>query len=465
MGVRRVILAGLVTSAAIVTGTGVSTATPATLSISSTTQPLSARAPNLNSLAVVGAAQGAPFDGAATPYSLAAQFMGSDESASLPTKSPAGQQATLPDPTTSEESRANEVSAAVAAIVSEMPGFGGIWVDEKGITHVAMQQGKAGNVKAALGDRFNGEYLAEEVKFAYADLVSRRDSISKQLDSLETQGLDLLEWGPDEKNNTVWISLRNYSAEKADLARKVLGEDTIVKEATVPGDENDLFSRTDDYAPYSGGIYLGRANDPYPRCTSGMPILINGGRYLVSAAHCYDSAFGGQFPSDVYNGGAKIGRANWADFTQYGTDAAVITAPASFTLFRTETSFTSIDKVHWNSLVGQTVCAGGAFSGEKCALPVIAVNYCSSYYQTRITCGVSTAGKDGAEAAGHGDSGGPMYILSPYKRVSGIIVAAASPQFTCSRRGPVPPGSVRTCSSYIRFQTASSILSHWGTTM
>lgn len=124
-----------------------------------------------------------------------------------------------------------------------------------------------------------------------------------------------------------------------------------------------------------------------------MPIVINGNRYLVSAAHCYDPKLGGVFPSDVYNGGVNIGRSNWADFSQNGVDAAVITAPASFTLYRTETSFVGIDNVPWNSLVGQTICAGGAFSGERCALPVIAVNYCSSYYPDRITCGVSTAGK------------------------------------------------------------------------
>ena len=171
-----------------------------------------------------------------------------DPDTSLPTKSPNGPPVTLPDPTTDEETRVNEESNAIAAIVSGIQGFGGIWVDEAGITHVAVQHGKAGDFANALEGRPKGEHVLDEVDFSYNDLVSRGNSISEQLGTLKTHGLDLLEWGPDEKNNTVWISLRNYTEEKAHLARKVLGEDIIVRPATVAGDENDLFSGTRDYA-------------------------------------------------------------------------------------------------------------------------------------------------------------------------------------------------------------------------
>ena len=172
----------------------------------------------------------------------------SDPDISLPTKSPTGPPVTLPDPTTDEETRVNEESNAIAAIVSGMQGFGGIWVDEAGITHVAVQNGKAADFANALEGRPTGEHVLDEVNYSYNDLVSHGNSISEQMGTLKTHGLDLLEWGPDEKNNTVWISLRNYTEEKANLARKVLGEDIIVRPATVAGDENDLFSRTRDYA-------------------------------------------------------------------------------------------------------------------------------------------------------------------------------------------------------------------------
>lgn len=370
------------------------------------------------------------------------------------------------DPTTALEAKANEVSSTINDAVSKLPGFGGIWVDEAGITHIITLPGSADDTLAAIGDRFAGQYVVEDGENTYGDLVARRNSISGMIGELKRQGLDMLEWGPDEQQNTMWISLIKYTPEKADLARKLLGQDIVVEQAMTDGGPDDLFSRVNDTSPYSAGIFLyPAASNQYPYCTSGMPIYKNSVRYLVSAAHCYDPAFGAPFPDNVYNGGSFIGVANWADFTNNGTDSAIVSAPGSFTLYRTSSSYTSIGTTPWNSLVGQTVCAGGAFTGEKCSLPVIKVNYCSTYYGYRITCGVSTAGAGGAEAGGHGDSGGPMYILAPSQKVSGIIVAAASPQFTCTTQGPVLPGSVRTCSDYVRFQTAASILSHWGTTM
>jgi hypothetical protein len=223
----RSLLSGLGFSAVVLTGLSAAASTAQT--------PTTVQPPSL----VV--TQGSTAAAAALPV---IQATTSDTGTSLPTKSPTGPPVTLPDPTTNEENRANAESNAIAAIVSEMPGFGGIWVDEAGITHVAVQHGKAGDFANALQKRPKGEHVLEEVDSSYNDLVSRRNSILEQIGTLKTQGLDLLEWGPDEKNNAVWVSLRNYTKEKANLARKVLGEDIIVRPATVAGDENDLFFRT-----------------------------------------------------------------------------------------------------------------------------------------------------------------------------------------------------------------------------
>ena len=223
----RSLLSGLGFSAVVLTGLSAAASTAQT--------PITVQPPSL----VV--TQGSTAAAAALPV---IQATTSDTGTGLPTKSPTGPPVTLPDPTTNEENRANAESNAIAAIVSEMPGFGGIWVDEAGITHVAVQHGKAGDFANALQKRPKGEHVLEEVDSSYNDLVSRRNSILEQIGTLKTQGLDLLEWGPDEKNNAVWVSLRNYTKEKANLARKVLGEDIIVSPATVAGDENDLFFRT-----------------------------------------------------------------------------------------------------------------------------------------------------------------------------------------------------------------------------
>ncbi|MFC7848661.1 hypothetical protein ACFUTU_09320 [Arthrobacter sp. NPDC057388] len=157
-----------------------------------------------------------------------------------------------------EGNRANEESNAIAAIVSEMPGFGGIWVDKAGITHVAVQHGKTRDFAKALEEHPTGQHVLDEVEFSYNDLASRVNSISKHMGVLKALGLNLLEWGPDEKKNTVWISLRDYSEEKAARARKILGEDILVSAATVAADKNDLFSRAGDYPRLSDGMYRGR---------------------------------------------------------------------------------------------------------------------------------------------------------------------------------------------------------------
>jgi hypothetical protein len=231
MAGHRFLLSRLVFSAVLLTGTSAPSSTAQT--------PTFAQPPSLV------ASQGSTA-AAALP---AIQDATSDPDISLPTKLPTGSPVTLPDPATDEENRANEESNAIAAIVSGMPGFGGIWVDAAGITHVAVQHGKAQDFAKALEERPMGEHVIDEVEFSYNDLVSRTNSISEQMGTLKTHGLYLLEWGPDEKNNTVWISLRDYTEEKADLAREVLGEDINVRPATVESDENDLFSRTCHYAP------------------------------------------------------------------------------------------------------------------------------------------------------------------------------------------------------------------------
>lgn len=375
--------------------------------------------------------------------------------------------AVLPDPTPKEQRRANEVSEAILDAVSGLRGYGGMWIDSSGLTHVAAQSAWVEAIRSTIGQQFEGEFTVDVVDYSYADLVARRDAISLALPELEAQGPDVVDWGPDEARNSIWVSLRSVSDENVRLVRAALGKDVSIEQALTTGGKEDLFSRSNDTSPYSGGIYTAPLSSVYPTCSSGFPIVINGTRYLTTAGHCYDAAAGGSgFPSNVYNGGAYMGRANWLDTSNYGVDTSIITAQGDFSLYRTSTSIVGYSSTPWTSVAGQTICSGGAFSGERCALPVIRVNYCSDYYYddgSRFTCGVATAGKDGAQAAGHGDSGGPMYILSPSARVAGMVSAAASPQYLCSVQGPGQ--SVRTCSDYVRFQTVGSILDHWGTTM
>lgn len=104
-----------------------------------------------------------------------------------------------------------------------------------------MQRGTSGAALKALGERFKDEYVIETVKYSYRDLVVRRDAISPQVSSLKKQGLDLMEWGPDEAHNTVRIALLGYTPGKAALAKKILGADIIVTPSMATGGANELF--------------------------------------------------------------------------------------------------------------------------------------------------------------------------------------------------------------------------------
>ena len=100
---------------------------------------------------------------------------------------------------------ANAVSGGISELVSRLPGFGGLWVDDAGLTHLAVQSDHAPEIIHVLGRQFHDEYVLDIVDHSYSDLVARRDAITAQIDSLGIQGLELVQWGQDEAHNTVWI--------------------------------------------------------------------------------------------------------------------------------------------------------------------------------------------------------------------------------------------------------------------
>lgn len=161
---------------------------------------------------------------------LASAFVGVADAAGIPS-GPAPQ-----------ASAVYTVSGAVGTAVWGLPGFAGVWVDESGMILVAMQQGHQGEVADAMGNSFQGQYVVQGVVKSYADLVAGRDAISALVAALKLRGLELTQWGPDEVHNTVQVSIRGYTREKAALAREILGDDVIVTADTTEGGIKDLFS-------------------------------------------------------------------------------------------------------------------------------------------------------------------------------------------------------------------------------
>lgn len=158
--------------------------------------------------------------------------------ATLPTGAPEDS----PNPVNDADARAMEVSGAIGDLTRELAGFAGLWVDDAGLVHLAVQHGHAGEFVRTLGDQFTGEFAMVEVEHSYQDLVARRDLISPQVASLKELGLRLAEWGPDEVNNTVRVSLIDYTEAKAGLLRKMLGQDILVGPSLTNGAVSEIFS-------------------------------------------------------------------------------------------------------------------------------------------------------------------------------------------------------------------------------
>lgn len=135
----------------------------------------------------------------------------------------------------------NQTSNAMMEFVSGMPGYGGIWLDESGMIHIASTADAMAQITDVLGSQFHGEYVIDAVEYSYTELIQRRDSISINYESLKDQGINLHEWGPDARNNTIWVSILDFSEESKALAHQKLGTDIIVRAASTNNDGGDLF--------------------------------------------------------------------------------------------------------------------------------------------------------------------------------------------------------------------------------
>ncbi|MFI7491195.1 hypothetical protein ACIBXA_22690 [Micromonospora echinaurantiaca] len=332
--------------------------------------------------------------------------------------------------------------------------YAGHWVDPDGRVHVSYQGRAAAAASAAAVRSISGDVVVHEgARYTYRELVDRRDKVSDHVAALRQAGIRLVEWGPHESTNTLRLGVVDPSEATVRTLRDRFGADIEIEEVPEPEKDALFLSRWDDFSPWSAGAEL---NDGYSSCTIGPGIRRNGVNYFLTAAHCFANG------AYLYNGSEYVGRKNWIDTRDRGTDTAIVTGTGSATMFRTDTTLQAMSATPWTSAEGSGVCFNGAYSGEVCGgLTVIKTNYCTDI-TGRLTCGTATAGKDGVAAAGHGDSGGPVHIVSPRWAYAGTIVGAASPQFVCPRNNQ---GGTRTCSSWVRFQMIGPVLSYWNATL
>lgn len=306
--------------------------------------------------------------------------------------------------------------------------------------------------------RYSLEYLERRMAevFAAADQLSDADSRIVTIDANETK--NSLEVGVD---GPITSTLRDRIARYA--------PDTPLE--LVPGPPSDsgsgespdlALSRVDDDVEWSSGTHIWNSFTGQP-CSSGPGVKIGSARYMVTAAHCASGT--GQMIQqghvNVLGTLQTVGTV--ANRPASNLDAMLVNATTGPTMFRSWYSFVAVSSLPWESLTGQTVCTGGAYSGERCNIKVYGTNFCD---KDQNKCGLTLAiREDGGIAAGKGDSGGPVYILAPGTRYSGIVTATQDEAyyFYCT---DYPSGRLeRLCTWKIYFTRIQNTLGYFGASL
>jgi hypothetical protein len=318
------------------------------------------------------------------------------------------------------------------------------------------------------------------VPYAMDTLMAVRDRLADQADALSKRGVELVSWGPDVLTNTVRVVVTDDSAAVRSLLRDTFGPAIRVARGRAPV---KVASRLNDTVPWDGGVFT--TMDNAEDCTAGPPVYkpSTGVIYLLSAGHCYlqDQATSGltgyiyrtfQGSRAIPSGISPLMGYAAAEQVQNGYDAALIAAPASSHDWRTglanATTTPTRQVSAQGSVVGASVCASGAFSGERCGAIVRYVNQDTRSFGGFVQVNMVAAENPNVAIVGPGDSGGPVYQVHANGLVmTGMIIAKGDDSmdpFPVSLLCPQNDQGNRgtTCSDVVWYHDLPSLMNHLG---
>jgi hypothetical protein len=234
---------------------------------------------------------------------------------------------------------------------------------------------------------------------------------------------------------------------------------TVRTTITVGSAPVPAFGRFNDGAPFNGGAAI--LQPGVGECSSGFTVLNGlGQRFLLTAGHCGGAGTQWQTPF-----GAPIGQ---TVLTAPQRDAELISANAEPFIYNggpdgtgqgIGESLAGIQSAR-RTLAGELICNQGAFSGPRCNIQILS-------HATITINGVKiqeikARTRDGSEAIGNGDSGGPVISLGkPGFLVALGINSAEDPSHAVACVGVSPPG--RTCSTQMFFNDIADVEPATGT--
>lgn len=310
----------------------------------------------------------------------------------------------------------NEAADALSALIEgqRMSGYAGIVLDVPG--RKVTLYWKAGQKLPVEVSNLLGQLNARPgVQTAVADAAYSNEELEAETKRLFQQasvqglapGMQLLKVAPLPG----WAGLQvKVSGSAEEASRLQLFRQSSVRLSFEQGKPAALLSRMDDWAPFYGGARIRIGSSPSANsCSSGFAVGNIFGKALLTAAHC---PLGNGTP--IYTGvGNYMGE---SEGYYKPLDTARIDAMSAGSIYDGGVGTGEFLKGvvgYSQNYIGNWVCTSGSFSGARCNILVTNVNI---YWQdiTTYTYGPMVEAEEQSQenAAGPGDSGGPVFSLA-----------------------------------------------------
>jgi hypothetical protein len=286
-------------------------------------------------------------------------------------------------------------------------------------------------------------------KFSRNAMIDAAEQITRDAQVLGEQAHVTVEAvGPSVDGSGIVVTVFSAGGTDVDQASKALraryGEIVgVVRVSDQKTSEDELYFngwRFNDYAPWYGGDRIASSSG----CTSGFSATYNSAPAMLTAAHC------GGVGTNWWNGPTSVSGWNFMGSTVYSntnTDVAAINVASASSYINVGWDPQVASQLYvgsWASpVVGEYLCQSGSYTGERCGLRVVdtAQYVCLRYvlwwctsWQGPLADVISIYGS-GSSAAGHGDSGGPVYLRTG---TSGIAKGLVHGQLTPNARSAYP---------------------------
>src|SRR4051812_17466956 len=310
-------------------------------------------------------------------------------------------------------------------------------------------------------------------RFSRPEMNAAARQLQDDAEQLADQQVAVAAVGPSLDGSGIEVSVVADDAGRLDQAAATLKErygDIVadVEPIERKTSDADLFSsgfRFNDFAPWYGGDRIASSTGG---CSTGFAATYNNAPAMLTASHC--GGVGTTFSNGPRSNGTFSVMGN-SVYSNASTDVAAIgvSGASNYINVGSALSPTQLYVGSWASpIVGQYLCQSGSYTGEVCGLRVVDTgqSVCRSWFlwictswQGPLADVINSAGS-GSYAAGHGDSGGPVYLRSGSSGIAvGLVHGVLTPNANAAYPAyypdtmwcPSPEGWSQRCSSGFSF--------------